>query len=960
MKTFKTKLLSLLCAMIMLAPLVPQLPYTAEASLETLPPLSLEKCKKAEISLREQVTGVNFELIDGGSDDPNKETFNALNTYNGEVGREVGATNKMNFKFSEEFAAPEDDLFLFAFRYWDYGGGGKFYLDYSSMDGPGTTTRVEVAKRGLLPDGTKDVGAWRWEYVIVAGAQFTRSLDTGADFKIANRAPNCFTDMIVYNLEPIADEVALLELGTFAADKTKSIFNFGLLPEYEKVADAQAAIVNKLPREAAIHYTVKFLGHSKRAEEANLECPYKDVAPEYQKTVAYAKELGIIDNETDTLGAQEIIKERELLEYYFKYLGLPTDGDIIKAAQEKKIVYGADCIFQPEKEALYDNLFAIGSNILKVNAPGKDEMIVMDLIDQGIVTFSGIIQSNDEVIMNKFLEEPFYLEPIENIDPVTQRKWYELNFFGASISRPYMTQQTFSDDNETIVFCDLTGYIFIYNIRTHYGKKIGEISMSGPLNPNYVSMTFRNGTSELYYINKQNHLCMYDVKTDKTTVLFDELPSSVKTVADVQITNDGTRMSFDASINVPGKGSVMTSAVFDIPTKELFIKDFYDFTESSGIGYYAMHTAINPVYTDVVTFASGGNYTGPGLYDSFQRMYRWNVATGEQGNFFDEYKTDIVSNYGRDYGEQNGHESWTLNGEWLIVNKASSQYKGVPYANGYPGIVLISPDGRDRKYYGEARVWNPVTKAWIHCTFTHPCGDPTGERWMAADASTNRMFGPNHWTLIMMDSESGAAYMPLARIPLGPSDYHPHPAYSQNLQYIAIGLIDLETQVGEIGWVDVSDITSVPQDGQRITLSESCETIDYHSLTENFKHDLDIIEVDGETAYKVPFGKQMFVNVFNDVIWGTNENVTFEIEYLDNGISPIKIDYVRWNGKGINQHLSERSVTIPRTGKGGWQTATVTINDINMDNTERLATDIRISGAVSDIVIKTVRAKKAE
>ena len=213
--------------------------------------------------------------------------------------------------------------------------------------------------------------------------------------------------------------------------------------------------------------------------------------------------------------------------------------------------------------------------------------------------------------------------------------------------------------------------------------------------------------------------------------------------------------------------------------------------------------------------------------------------------------------------------------------------------------------------------------------------------------------------MIIRDSESGATYVPLTLTTAGPSDYHPHPAFSQTLQYVAFGTID-ENGTGEIAWVDVSDITSLPQDGSRITLSESCETIDYHSLTEKFEYDLDIVEIDGETAYKIPFGKKMYVNVFNDVVWGTNENVTFEIEYLDNGISPIRIDYIRWHGKGINQYLSQEFVTVPRTGKGGWQTAKVTINDINMDNTELLATDIKISGLTSDLVIKKVTAKLAD
>jgi hypothetical protein len=222
---------------------MPAMPQKADASFGEMPKLSLDKCKKAEVFISDTSRGVNMEFIDGGTTDPSAETYAAITTYGGEICREVTAANKMNFKFSEDFASPEDDLFLFAFRYWDYAGGGLFYLDYASSDGPGITTRVNVSKRGSYPEGGNraDYAEWKWEYVVVAGAQFTQTLENGADFKIANRANNAFTKIEVYNLAPIKDEVALLELGTFADAKTTTLFNMGLLP-FAKAADATATL----------------------------------------------------------------------------------------------------------------------------------------------------------------------------------------------------------------------------------------------------------------------------------------------------------------------------------------------------------------------------------------------------------------------------------------------------------------------------------------------------------------------------------------------------------------------------------------------------------------------------------------------------------------------------------------------------------------------------------------------
>ncbi len=962
MKRFKIKLMSLLLAVSLIIALAPSLPEKAEASFAEMPELSLDKCKKAEIFISDTAWGTDMEFIDGGTTNPEEETYAAITTYGGELCREVTKANMMNFKFTGDFASPEDDLFLFAFRYWDYAGGGVFYLDYSSSDGPGLTTRVEVSKRGSWPDGAvrEDYAEWKWEYVVVAGAQFTQSLENGADFKIANRANNAFTKIEVYNLTPIKDEVALLELGTFATSKTTALFNMGLLP-FEKVADATALLPNKLTREMALDYTVRFLGLTKEAQEANLPCPYSDVSEECKQNIAYAKKIGLINKEDSTLGAQDIIKERELLEYYLKYFNLPIDGDIIRTARDNEIIYGADVIFQLEKDALVDNLFAIGNNVVKKNAPNSKELIATQMLNKGILSFNDIMKSNDPVLMDLFLGSPFYHAPKEHIDPWNGKKWYSLNFFGGAICRPYMTQQTFSDDNETMAFCDSNGFIYTYNIRTYMVEKIGNIAMRSANVPRYVAMTFRNGSSELYYITPNNEIMMYDVKTKKTTLIA-TCPSNITTPGDLSVTADGTRIAFDAKTPVMVDGKVkneVTSALYDRTEDKFYVKPVFNFDQgfASTTGYYSMHTAVNPVYKDVVVFCAGGSYGGTGLTQIYQRCYRWNIQSDEQGVFFDEYRTSLISGYGRGYGEQNCHESWTANGEWLVINKGATQYRGNVYTNGYPGIALISYDGRDRKYLNQARVWNEEKQIWTWVGATHPCADPVGERWVAHDDGAFNVFHKGEFPLIIRDTESGASYLALSRALAGPSDYHPHPAFSQNLQYLAFGLVD-ENGTGEIGWIDVSDITSIPQDGSRIQLSETCDALDFHNEWENFEYDLDIVEVDGETAYKIPRGKKMYINAINDYVWGTEVDVTFSITYLDNGISPMKLEYIKWNENGITEHFSRRYETIPRTGKGGWKTVDVTLKDVNMDNVELLGTDVKLSGAVSDIIIKEITVKE--
>jgi len=952
MKKTKIKLLSLFLVSMIFCSVIPHPINKVSASFEEIPALSLEKCKKAEIYLGEKVKGTNIEIIKDENAGAGDELYAGISVYDGETSHEVSVANKLNFRFTGDFASPEDDLFLFAFRYWDYAGGGKFYLDYASEDGDGIETRVEVMKRGLMPDGSKaPKGQWRYEYVVIAGARFTQTLTNGADFKIANRAGNAFTNIEVYNLAPIAEQVAHLELGTFASEKAQVLFNLGLLEAADSKA-VTALLPEKLDRQTAIYYTVKFLGLSKKAEESAIECTYSDVDTKYASSVAYAKSIGLINKSGTELGAKDIIKERELIEYYLKYFKLSTDGDIVKTSKENKIVFGADVIFQTEKEALIDNLFAIGSNVVRLISPGGKDTIIMKMLNDGIVTFNGIMQSSDPELAGKLIEEPFYCPPEERIDPWTKRKYYVLSFFGSPISRPYFTQQSFSDDNETMVFCDYNNFIYLYNIRTYMTKKIGTI-IGGKANPSYVSMTFRNGTDELYYINNKKELIKYDVGDEKETLLY-TLPGYVINAADISVSKDGTRVAFDIwKPNFPYSATEGTSAYYDIADNEYREKDFFDFSTVSWEGWYHMHTSMNPVHKNIILFCSGGS-TIPDPFINFIRCFSWNTETDAQGPLFQEYRTTYGPK-GMYMGDNNGHESWTGDGEWLIVNKAATQYSGRLYSNGTAGLMLVSPDGRDRKYVGPAKVWNYEKKKWVYSHFTHPGADPTGQRWAVSDDSNFSLFYKGEFPLMIMDTESGASYLPLARIKAGPSDYHPHPAFSQNLQYVVFGTID-DNKQGMIGWVDVSDITSLPQRGGRVELSESCEALDY----EDFEYDLDKIKVNGEDAYRIRADKKMYINALNDVVWGVKKDVTFQITYLDNGVSPMKLEYVVWKDNTINQHLFKRYITIKREGKGGWKTAEVTLRGINMDNTEMLATDVKLSGSASELIIKEVTVKEAK
>ena len=193
-----------------------------------------------------------------------------------------------------------------------------YYLDYSSKEDPTQTVRQNVYKRGNKEEGAK----WRKEYVVVIGASFCHQLENGADFWIANRANNAFAKIEVYNLAPIKDELATLELGRFGEDKAQILINLDLfsLSEGETV---KTELSKQMNREQTIDYIIKTLGLSEKAKGAGVNCSYTDVAEVYRDSVEYAKQIGVLREDSSVLNANERIKERELIEYYLNFLGIP-------------------------------------------------------------------------------------------------------------------------------------------------------------------------------------------------------------------------------------------------------------------------------------------------------------------------------------------------------------------------------------------------------------------------------------------------------------------------------------------------------------------------------------------------------------------------------------------------------------------------------------------------------------
>lgn len=108
-----------------------------------------------------------------------------------------------------------------------------------------------------------------------------------------------------------------------------------------------------------------------------------------------------------------------------------------------------------------------------------------------------------------------------------------------------------------------------------------------------------------------------------------------------------------------------------------------------------------------------------------------------------------------------------------------------------------------------------------------------------------------------------------------------------------------------------------------------------------------------------------FLRSSDDVIKTTDSNLTFEIDYLDNGTTNLTFVYNRIIGEGETNSVgnSRQSVIIPRTGTGEWKTAVIQVTNAALrksDSSSKSDFGILIPNGTpaKSIAIKEVRVIK--
>lgn len=885
------------------------------------------------------------------------ELYSEKIEWNGVQARQVYVENYFYFKLDESFAGKDDSVFEIILDYWDYGGGGYFYVEYMPR-GASEVKSERVYKLGLDENNVKTQGTWFRVRIHIDDAEFTGKFDNGADIRIRSGAYNSFSKVEVRNISRSAapDE----KLGTFNRQKANSLHTLEVFDGFGEGEEFDPCLDKELTREEALTQLIKSYRMEDKALSENMKSGFSDVSPVAEPYVAMAVQLGVVEKGS-VLGAKDYFSQKELITWYLKLIGENVTGetDVYALAKDKKLINVGSMIFQPEKNADVDAFVHLAMNSFSMTNPETGYCPFSEGISSGDYNMQTLAKANDENIWDWLMSSEFKVPKKTCVDKYTGRTYYTVNFFGQYAIKPYFTMNCMSMDETRIYFNTSEYKCWEYNIETEMCRYIEHCAsendfMITPLN-------------NLWYINKKYEIWKLDLDTpypyEKTYI--GKLPEWQRSSPSLlQVNNDESKLSVwwnDNKGDIDNK-LVTRLPVFDIKTGEWDLSHYYGFDFPV---YAPNHPCLNPnpEYDHLYFFAHETlSDTLAYFYEGSlnpERVWVVNMDTDEYYNAVEQkwFRSPDSKKPGSGYvGENAGHEFWSYDGEWI------GKVGGSTYVDGMRGFVgpdtnflIQRPDGTDKRYikadYGIApTVLGSAGTGTNHSMISHD------GRWIAADnkyGSSAKLSG-----LFVIDAETGATST-VAFVPQnGANPGHLHPQMSPKNTYAIFGCWDETFKIAQFGWADVSDITSKPAPGGRYDISETCDAIDYDG---NFAFDVKPLYKMGGTyeGTKVPAGKELYVNVKREVADDDNVAAEITITYKDDTTLPITLNYHRWvvnSHKYVNM-VTDDKIYIERKGTGKIVSKTLKFDDICLGNMDVLGTDFRIGAAGTDATIISVDVK---
>lgn len=879
----------------------------------------------------------NMSYVTPGNSVKSDREYSETAVWNGIHSRQVFASNVFTLKFDKDFVREDEQCFTLVFDYWDYGGGGYFYVDYMPKDSNEVKT-LQVLKLGM-ENGSKTEGRWYRVSVNIDDACFTGRFPDGSDLQIRSGAYNSFSKIEVKNLSRYAGPDD--DIGNFNLEKAKVLNNIGLYDEKGKLEKFNPDLDYQPTREEALKKIIAFYGMDKSAVSS------------YMNT---ARSLGIIEKDAD-LKLDETFTQKELITWYLNLMGIDNDEntDVYTVATKYGLLNSGCMIFQPEKTADMDAFVCLAVNALTLDNKKTGYNALADCVDKGKVEVKVLFEDvSDDAVWNWVKAHPFKLPKQKHVDRDTGRTYYTVSVFGIDTVKSYFTQNCVSWDNKKI-YAQTSMGIIEYNIETEMCRFV-----SGDYKKGIACEFVVTPLDHLWFVSSKGEIVMTDLKTYETKVVT-TVPEEKRNSAAwfIQVNDDESLLStyWEDDVDENGKPTAIF-ALLDLKTLKWDMTTNYTFpTERSNPSHVCINP--NPKYSNYIFFAhENTGYFSPSneSMNQHDRVWMFNRDTGEFYNVFKQKWTmqpladDPTS--GR-IGEAAGHEYWSPDGEWIgfVRHKTWVYIQDFTIAEG--NICMMKPDGTDKWYIPiDIRESTMLSANNARAGITH-CNVSHDNRWTVGDTIYSTPLG---WTdAILVDNYTGKTHW-LARVSQsGANPGHFHPQFSHDDKYVVFGLWSDDKSHAQFGWMDVSDITENGAEGGRFDLSDSCESFSYKG---NFEHYVEpSFDKDGKLqSVRIPGGKEMYVDVKKSVIEADNTPATIKIVYKDDGKNPIILKYYTWytGGHLSRNFLAEHEYTIQRKGTGKVMAKTIKLDDICLGNMQILRSDFRIASEGGSATILSV------
>ena len=475
--------------------------------------------------------------------------------------------------------------------------------------------------------------------------------------------------------------------------------------------------------------------------------------------------------------------------------------------------------------------------------------------------------------------------------------------------RPYVTAQGWNYQGTKFIFKTLKSSqysLYEYDIVNGTVTKL-DTGISGDEDLLSAQVTYDN---KIYY-----------TKADGTTWKIDWLTYKAEQVANAKsyyspsVTNDGEWMT---GVLKNWGNENRQLLLQNTKTGEAKSVSIATIRNSWSSGSYASHPLVNPEYPHLVSVAHDNDDSSV----VHSRIWLSNFNSDTTYNMFTQIpESDTVT------GEKSGHEIWGANGEnmyWVKFNSSSV---------GQTGIMRTDKYGATREYInGDYAYW--------HC---FPSMD---DNWVVADANPS---GDTD-SVVLVNTNSYKSTVVASFTNYGtqhPNQPHPHISgnnYAVSWQFASAksGWINDKdnNKNTSIGWAVVRDTTKAAAPTNRYSAGTGVELI---TCNDGANASSDYTS-NGITYKYAVNGKGLYFDISSDVVNSTNATVTLEISYLDKGSNPLVIKYT--NGVDEIGDLAVRedaTYNITKSNTSALKTATVTLENANLNNAGKFRSDFYIS-----------------